>query len=199
MLISKVQTQRSTTPFLNSGLKTVERAKLFSPLNLKIDLDLNKNVNDMLKVEMQPPRTRRELVVYESRPTTFVQEFPTFRSKMPNFEELSLENTDKNTKLASVKFFHNFFAENTLQLATLSTNTAMATNFHQWNCAWRTTFTTIQTNTVWTISWKCHSKHQVWSAFSSNHHHHLIQEPDKQMTKMYDFGFPEISFHFYTL
>lgn len=84
------------TPFLDSGVKIITRAKAFFPIDAKIETDFRRNEVDDIKITVRPPTTKRDLLVLETRPVTYTREWPKTISTWAEPEEQTIVGEEFN-------------------------------------------------------------------------------------------------------
>jgi hypothetical protein len=63
------------SPIVNHGLKVLNKIKLFTPINAKVEVDML-TTPKTVRIAMRPPTTRRELMSLETRPVTYTRVWP---------------------------------------------------------------------------------------------------------------------------
>lgn len=62
------------SPIVNTGIKIKSKAKLFTPVDARVEVDLSTKPITV-KAAIKPPTQKRDLLVLESRPTSYTQEW----------------------------------------------------------------------------------------------------------------------------
>jgi Domain of unknown function (DUF1943) len=91
-LITKVE---SWSPIINHGVKVQAQAKLSYPFNTKLHVDLLSETKQV-KVTLQVPRTQQDLIVLETRPTTYTIVWPKTIQKWEEPEEKTVHGEEIN-------------------------------------------------------------------------------------------------------
>lgn len=81
--VKAVQTMEVWSPILNSGVKVQMQARVFTPIKASLEANLQTEPTE-IKLNIEPPTTRRELFTAESFPVTYTRTWPT---TLKTFEE----------------------------------------------------------------------------------------------------------------
>lgn len=106
-LLCKVE---AWSPIVNTGVKVKAKAKLYTPIDVKVEIDLGTQPIS-LKASIKPPTQKRDLLVLESRPITYTQEWQRYtRSINEGADEKTIMGEEQNR----VSKFNKCFGRQTL-------------------------------------------------------------------------------------
>jgi len=99
------------SPIVNSGIKIKSKAKLFTPVDARLEIDLGTRPITV-KAAIKPPQQKRDLLVLESRPVTYTQEWQRYVRSVDN--EGNEEKTIMGEEQNRVNTFNKCFGRQTL-------------------------------------------------------------------------------------
>jgi hypothetical protein len=92
-LLCKVE---AWSPIVNTGIKIKAKAKLFTPVDAKLEVDLSSKPIQ-IKASIKPPTEKRDLLVLESRPVSYTQDWQKYtRSTEEGHEEKTIMGEEQN-------------------------------------------------------------------------------------------------------
>jgi hypothetical protein len=92
-LLCKVE---AWSPIVNTGIKIKSKAKLFTPIDVKVEVDLSTKPIS-IKASIKPPTQKRDLLVLESRPISYTQEWQRYvRNVDQGHEEKTIMGEEQN-------------------------------------------------------------------------------------------------------
>jgi hypothetical protein len=101
-LLCKVE---AWSPIVNSGIKIKSKAKLFTPIDARIEIDLATKPFTV-KVAIKPPTEKRDLLVLESRPISYTQDWQQYvRSVDEGQDEKTIMGEEQNRVSTFTKCF----------------------------------------------------------------------------------------------
>jgi hypothetical protein len=93
------------SPIVNSGIKIKSKAKLFTPVDARLEIDLGTRPFT-IKAAIKPPTQKRDLLVLETRPISYTQEWQRYaRSVDEGADEKTIMGEEQNRVSTFTKCF----------------------------------------------------------------------------------------------
>lgn len=100
-LLCKVE---AWSPIVNTGVKIKSKAKLFTPVDARVEVDLSTKPIT-IKAAIKPPTQKRDLLVLESRPVSYTQEWQRYvRSAAEEGNEEKTIMGEEQNRVSTVSF-----------------------------------------------------------------------------------------------
>jgi len=101
-LLCKVE---AWSPIVNTGIKIKSKAKLYTPIDARVEIDLGTKPIT-IKLAIKPPTQKRDLLVLESRPISYTQDWQRYvRSVSEGVDEKTIMGEEQNRVSTFTKCF----------------------------------------------------------------------------------------------